>query len=375
MSEKGPRSNDDWLCKKCTGKDGSPFRNFGFRTQCWSCKIAKGACFGKKAEPRGGTGRPKPPATVEGKNNNDKDKYQKEKNARERSHAQELKKLRGELEELRRSMPSEPEVPTSVGCTMEVDGDEELDAAVTLARVRFKLTKDMPEAMRDLVAGGYEACLAKVQAELAHAQTARRAANPLKKQLEGAEAHKARMAKKLADAKSALQEREAALEAINKQIVDRRAALEEAEAISAKANAEVAALATKYAMERTDHASTAPADTTGESAPSGFVSVKFAEDKWAEREAAFAQQMAQLQALVVSNGEGGSAASEASPSAAGDIAAVEDLEEDDAWNRVSRDKRRLVLRRERDALASKVRSSLGKVSCHASPFKVKKNGC
>jgi hypothetical protein len=372
MSANGPRSTDDWLCKKCTGKDGSPFRNFGFRAQCWSCKVARGACFGKKAEPRAGAVRLKPPAANGGKDK-DTDKYQREKKALERSHAQELQKLRGELDEVRKSIPDRAREPASAECSVEVDGEVELDAAVSRARVRAKLIKDMPESMRDLVAGGYETCLAKVQAELAEAQGARRAANPLKKRLEGAETHKARMAKKVAEAKAALQDREAALEAVSKQIVAHKVALEEAEAFSAKASAEVAALAAKYALERTDTTNTAHAGANGGgNAPHGFVSVSFAEEKWAEREAAFAQQIAQLQALVASQGEGGAAASDASPSVAGDIAAMEDLEDDEAWSKVTREKRKTVLRRERDVLASKVRSSLGKSPSHASPFKFKK---
>ena len=179
----------------------------------------------------------------------------------------------------------------------------------------------------------------------------------------------------MADAQSALQDREAALEAINKQIVAQKAALEEAEAASAKASAEVAALAAKYALERTDTSNTAPAgaDAT-ESAPPGFVSVSFAEEKWAEREAALAQQIAQLNALVASQGDGNAAASDASPSGAGDIAAMEDLEDDEAWNKVTRDKRKKVLGREREMLASKVRSNLGKAASHTSPFKFKKVG-
>ena len=90
--------------------------------------------------------------------------------------------------------------------------------------------------------------------------------------------------------------------------------------------------------------------------------------KWAEREASFVQQLAQLQALV---GQGGSdAASEAAPSEAADVAPAEQLVDDEVWAKVDRGKRRALLRREREVLATKVRTSLGKVKAStSSPFK------
>lgn len=61
--------------------------------------------------------------------------------------------------------------------------------------------------------------------------------------------------------------------------------------------------------------------------------------------------------------------SEVSPSVAGDIGSVDQLEEDEAWGKVGFSKRKAVFRREHDALAHRVRYSLGKVSSAASPFK------
>ena len=97
----------------------------------------------------------------------------------------------------------------------------------------------------------------------------------------------------------------------------------------------------------------------------GFVSVVFAEEKWAEREAAVAAQIAHLQALVEA---GLDAASEASPSEAGDNASAEQLEDDESWGKVEKSKRKAVLCRQPDALAKKLRTSLAKVSSAASPF-------
>ena len=92
----------------------------------------------------------------------------------------------------------------------------ELDAAVARARDKLKKLKELPEEVHELVAGGFDACVAKLQDELATAQSARRAANPPKQQLESAEAYQKRMEKKLAEARVVLQAREAELVELNK---------------------------------------------------------------------------------------------------------------------------------------------------------------
>ena len=107
-----------------------------------------------------------------------------------------------------------------------------------------------------------------------------------------------------------------------------------------------------------------------DAAPAGYVAVAYAEQKWRERETQFEQQLAHLQALVAAqSAEGASAASEGAPSVADDVASIDDLAGDDEkWSQVSRAKRKALLRRERDALAGRIRTSLGKVSPIASPF-------
>ena len=97
------------------------------------------------------------------------------------------------------------------------------------------------------------------------------------------------------------------------------------------------------------------------------MSVTFAEEKWAEREAAFAQQLEQLRALVAGQGDGGPTA-EAASTAAGDAGTIEDFEDDDQWNQVTRDKRRAVLHKQKEELASKVRAKLKAVAIARSPF-------
>ena len=98
----------------------------------------------------------------------------------------------------------------------------------------------------------------------------------------------------------------------------------------------------------------------------GYVSISLAEERWAEREAAFAHQIEQLLALVAAPSDGSGAAEAAS--VASDTVSVADLEDDEAWSKVAKSSRRALLRRQRDELASKVRSKLGKTASERSPF-------
>eukprot|EP00972_Heterocapsa_arctica_P028235 4152879-Heterocapsa_arctica.AAC.1 len=83
--------------------------------------------------------------------------------------------------------------------------------------------------------------------------------------------------------------------------------------------------------------------------PPGFVSIAFAEEKWAERAVVMAQHMAQLEALVeAAHAEGGGVSTEAEPGMA-----LDDILDEDKWSKVAPSKRRALLHRERDALAGK----------------------
>ena len=100
------------------------------------------------------------------------------------------------------------------------------------------------------------------------------------------------------------------------------------------------------------------------------MSVAFAQERWIEREQAFAAQISQLQALV--DGRGDETPTEAAVSEAGELLSVDQLDDDDAWRTMAKAKRRSLLSQERDALAKKMRTrlgGLGKVS--ACPFKKK----
>ena len=300
---------EDWTCKTCEGKDGKKFVNFGSRSSCLRCGLSKGACFGAKAPSNA------PAKSFSGARPRAEDIVAKraleEKRALERKHAQEIKQLKAQLSEARKPDCAQAASAQSAGGgTMDVDGEDEpagsaLTAAVDRARDKLSKLKELPDELRGLVEGGFEACCNKVQRELADAQAARRAANPLKKRVAGAEAYKARMEKKLADEKATLQRLEAQLADITKQLDVQKAAVQDADAASTKSATELASMAAQLASE---HAMPASAGQAGHEAhappPLGFVSVAFAEQKRVEREADFAQKMAQLQALMEGQQDG-----------------------------------------------------------------------
>ena len=139
------------------------------------------------------------------------------------------------------------------------------------------------------MAGGFDACVARLQEYLAIDQAARLAAHPIGKQLEVAEAHKARMAKKLAGAEAAFVAQEAERAELAKRIEAQQAVVAEAKAAATKATAEVAALAIRYATERSGaQAAAGPGAAAAGSAargtPPGYVTAHSAEEKRAERE-------------------------------------------------------------------------------------------
>jgi hypothetical protein len=349
------------VCNKC--QNGAPYKVLAKiaedKAGRWS-----GADSGSWAKPWARAGSPS--AGAAGSGGSADGKLQKLFDQAKRTHASELKKLKDEMVAIRKAQGDMDQSSHEGVAGPAADDDGSLSKAVTLARERLTKVKAMPEELRDLVAGGYELCLARLQGELNAAQAARRAVTPLSKQLEGAEAHKLRMAKKLAEARSDLLAREAELRELNEGIALQQAAVSEAEAAAAKACAEVATLAAKYAEGSAESAEPRAPPELMETPP-GFVSIAFAEEKWAEREVVMAQHMAQLQALVeAAQAEGGSAGADAEPSMA-----LDDILDEGKWSKVAPSKRRALLHRERDAFAGKVRASLGsigKASGIDSPF-------
>ena len=370
--QKNPK--EDWTCKTCDDKDGKKFVNFGSRKACLRCGLSKGVCFGAKAPLPNASAKAPSGARLRAEDIVAK-RALEDKRALEHKHALEVKQLKDELAEARKASTLGVSSPGARGL-MDLDGDDEpatsaLTVAVERARDKLAKLKQLPEELRSLVEGGFDACCIRVQQELADAQSARRAAHPLKKQVAGAEAYKARLEKKLADEKAVLQQQEAQLADITSKIDKQKAAVREAEAAATKAATELASLAAQLASE---HAVSAPAVLSGPEdgaqPPPGFVSVAFAEQKWAEREAEFAQKVAQLQALVDGQHDGvGSEAPDEALSESAEQTTLAMLDDDDTWSKVDRTKRKALLGREREKLATRVKASLNKVSSHASPFK------
>jgi hypothetical protein len=295
--------------------------------------------------------------------------------------------LRDEVQKLKEAAAAAPSSAPEAAMELDHDGTEAgasaLEAAISAARDELKQTQAFTDFQKSLVPD-YAATLAAAHAKVEAALVARRAASPLKKQLEGEERHQQRSAKKVADAKGLLETR-------RKQAADAQAAVQlqekalaDLEAVLAKADAQVASLAARFAAER--NAAPATPEKSGaalravdaaaqpDASPDGFVSRSFAEEKWAEREAHFARQLEQLQSLVA-DGQAGGALPEAAPSEASDLGTLEQLEsladDDVAWGKVDKTKRKAVLSRQRDRLAKQVKTSIGgftKISGAHSPF-------
>jgi hypothetical protein len=246
-----------------------------------------------------------------------------------------------------------------------------LDSAVAQARDELKQMQAFSEFNRSLIPE-FDGKLELAQQKLSLALDARRAANPLKQQLENTEAHQARTSKRLQKAKDDMHGKVEALEEAQKAVDKQKATIAEAEVAMAKVDIEVAVLAAQFASERC----AAPVAEASASTPlprsaspaNGLVSIELVNLEWDKNQQAWMARMQQLESLLEATGSG-PAASEASPSEAGDCFNFDLLEDDAAWSTVEKGKRKAVLSRQRDKLAKDVKASLAKVSATSSPFK------
>lgn len=292
----------------------------------------------------------------------------------------ENKKLRTAAAEPKADESAAAVLPQAAGAAMELDHDgtvagaSALEAAVSAARAELKQTKALTDFQKSLVPD-YDAAVLAAQAKVEAAVVARRAAHPLRKQLEVAEGHKQRTSKRIDEAKVLLETR-------RKEVANAQAAaqlqektLADLEAVLAKAAEEVANLAARFAAER-NAAPAAPAaggaapQTVGPAAgpPEGFVSVAVAEALWNEREQQIQKNIAEAVALATSDRSNSVASSEAAASDVADIDSLEAYQDDEKWNKVGKDRRKAVLSKQKDILAAKVSRSLAKVSVTESPF-------
>ena len=360
-----------WLCKSCKGPDGKPFQNRGTRKECFKCKVGKGACFAGAVGD--GTSKRTSNHTRGTRQANSRpsaaDIVAKQALQQKREMEQQLQQLRSELAEVKKGNLAPP------ACEMEADShDDEKEAKAELATLRADL-KQLQSLSADLQARhGIAEQISSLKSKIEGASAKMRGNRPLDVRLASQSAHTDRMEALEAAAANRLAELQEKQSMLAKQIEEQQATQAAAASKAKEARDELASLKSQKAAALAAEVgpSMAPTQGAAQEPPPGCVSIAFAEAKWAEREAAFAQQVAQLQALVscqsASTSEG-SAGSEASPSVSGDLASVDDLEDDDTWSKVVPGKRKALLCRERDALATKMRSTLGKVSAVSSPFK------
>ena len=103
--------------------------------------------------------------------------------------------------------------------------------------------------------------------------------------------------------------------------------------------------------------------------PDGFVPIAFAEAKWQEREQQFAIEMAALQALVAGNhSDGNVSAAQSDASDAQDPTSLDFEVEDDGWKQVGKEARKTIAAKHRVVLASRMATSISKVTRSTNPF-------
>ena len=217
---------------------------------------------------------------------------------------------------------------------------------------------------------GLEALLDAKRAELAEVGAKLRGLQDIPTQRASQEAHCKKIAKHLEAAQSehtALQEKleEVQTSLATQQTVVDRLLREQAEAKVKMEELTLASVGLPAQLQQASAIGASQASAVAAAVPAGCVSIAFAEEQWAVREAAYAAQLAQLQALVAP------VCDSAAPSEAGDAEAGEalNLEDDEVWNKVAPSKRHSFVRREKEILARKLRTGLGRVGSVSSPFK------
>ena len=381
MAPRSPRSSKLWICHGCQGKDcghGIPVGTLvcsacgNVPPKSVSCPDGlssggRNASAKAKAKAKAGAkGRGPQPADAD--QNNDLAKQLKLVMA---AH----KTLEAKYEKLEKLKAP---APLAVDAPMDLDSDEPANAAldkrIEEAKAHLAELQATPPFTRSKMPD-FEALLTAATAEVEQAKTARQASKPLQAQFDGAKGYQGRMRKKLDGAKSLLEAQRLQLAELQSAIAQQEATVAESEAICVLADAKVAKLAADIAagegatnVSATATASAAPnafvpPEGAGPDwAPHGFVSVAFAEAKWAESEQLWQQRVL---ALLPAEDE----ASVAAASDLGDLKDVDDPTDDGVWTKIDRTKRGKLLRKSGDSLARSVRLGITKVSTGHSVFK------
>jgi predicted phage tail protein len=246
--------------------------------------------------------------------------------------------------------------------------DKELRAAVTSAADEVNYLLDVPANRQKFMGsgpGGYEALLGEAKLALQAAKDALLKAKPLKSRLQSAEEWLERVAVRQTAAAEQTASLQKEMQQLQEKMQEHGLVVSKLDADHADAQAKVATLAAESAAEK-GAALLVPQPAGPAAAPEGYISIAFAEEKWAEgmvqMQACIAQLQAQLEVRVAADNK-----SEA-PSEAGELE-LEGLDEDDGWESVGKDKRKKMLGKMQDKLASRMRTGLSTVSAVKSPFR------
>ena len=399
-----PRSKEDWTCKSCTGnKDGKqvPYTNFGHRTECNLCGLSKGVCFGGKcssdnpSRPVYGAGVRLSARTGDGRRGGETPSFAEKQILRELEAKlarkdKELAASKAEVKKVKAQAAKAvvegagPLAQDLAAADVQMEPDDSgSDAVVKAIRWKIQLLKRTPKEQYGMLIGGYEGQSAALQAELAAAQDAKRAAQPLRAQLDSAENWKRNAVSNAEAAKKCLEDKEADLADLAEQVEEQRRSLAALNEVVAAAGEKIALLADQIAA---DNKTGSPLPAPQPPRVEEVVSLALVNEKWAEaqaavaaREAEFEKVIANLQAAVACNATGSTAPSDAAPSDVGDLASLESLLEEEKQGKGEqvRERKRALLGRQRDRLAKEVQAGLSgfaktKVSMAGSPF-VKKS--
>jgi len=238
----------DWVCKFCKGQNGQPFRNFGSRSSCFKCNIAKCKCFAKEVP---GTRPAQTLAERQVQQQKAADKRGKAANAS--AGASELKQLRQELEVVRGELEKfkVPSTPQPGDDGMGELSAEQADRQKVL-RAELKELKAVSPALHKRFFGGADGHAAAVQAiqdELTAVAAAKRGGMPLADQLDSQRRFVDACVKADSVAKAQLDALLVEREKLEEQITAGRSAREKAAEKRASAEAHLAELHSRMALE------------------------------------------------------------------------------------------------------------------------------
>ena len=175
------------------------------------------------------------------------------------------------------------------------DGSDSTHAAlqtdIDQARAEFRKIQNCTDLAKAHIPN-YEGKVAAAKSTFDAAMAAKRTAHPLKKQVEAADSHQGKLTKKVAEAKLAVDARSEESQKAQTALQTQEATLAELQEALAKADKEIAELATRLDSEHAAAAPSAPVvgharPASGDTAPERFISNAEASARWSEFMAKF----------------------------------------------------------------------------------------